>query len=160
MGLTSILGFISLAGWIALLAGAGIAISNAAQNRSARGGITLAIFGLFVGILFFVFSSGLVEIGPTQVAVVFQRIGGNTANKSLTDPLGPGVHVVIPVINEVTIYSTESRTYTMSKVPDEGQHLGDDAISARTSDGQQVDIDLSIQYSVDPSKVNQLHLLW
>jgi regulator of protease activity HflC (stomatin/prohibitin superfamily) len=160
MGLTGILGFISLAGWIALLAGAGLAISNAAQNRSARGGISLAIFGLFVGVLFFVFSSGLVEVGPTQIAVVFQQLGGNAATKSLTDPLGPGVHIVIPIVNQVTIYSTEGRTYTMSKVSDEGQHLGDDAISARTSDGQQVDVDLSIQYAIDPAQVNQLHLLW
>jgi hypothetical protein len=63
MTLNSILGFLSLAGWMAVLAGVGIAVSNAAQNRPTRGGIALASLGLVVGVVFFLASSGLVTVG-------------------------------------------------------------------------------------------------
>lgn len=161
MSITSILGFIALAGWILVVVGAGIAVSNIAQNRPARGGIGLAILGLFIGILFFIASSGLVEVGPSEVAVVFQRIGGNPATNGLWErPLGPGVHIIAPVINEPIIYSTQVQTYTMSKAPIEGQLSRDDAVQARTKDGQQVDIDVSTLFSVDPEKANLVHIKW
>lgn len=161
MSLTSILGFVALAGWIMVLAGAGIAISNAAQNRPTRGGIALAVIGLLIGILFFIASSGLVQVGPTQVAVIFQAIGGNPANNNLWDtPLGPGTHIIVPIINEPIIYDTSSRTYTMSGQPDEGQIRRADAVEGRTRDGQQVDLDISIIYNIDPAEANTLHRRW
>lgn len=143
MTLNSILGFLSLAGWMAVLAGVGIAISNAAQNCSTRGGIALAGVGLIVGITFFLASAGLVTVGPTQVAVVFQAIGGDPAEGNLwKTPLGPGVHIILPIINEPILYSTAVQTYTMSRVVDEGQLRRADAVEARTRDGQQVLIDV------------------
>ncbi|MEP7285772.1 MAG: prohibitin family protein [Chloroflexota bacterium] len=159
MNLSSILGFVSLAGWLMVIGGAGIAITNAAQNRSGRPGILLAIVGLFVGILFFVASTGLITVGAAEVAVVFQSVGGDPANGSLIPvPLGPGVHIIVPVINEPFIYSTEVRNYTMSKTANEGGKSGDDSVAVRTQDGQQVYIDVSILYRVDPTKANLVHL--
>src|SRR5262249_38114436 len=49
-------------------------------------------------------------------------------------------------------------TYTMSKTPTEGQVQGDDAVTVLTNDGQTVDIDISVQYQVDSTKANTLHL--
>src|SRR5258708_493160 len=129
MTLSSILGFVSLAGWLMLIAGAGIAITNISQNRSGRPGILLAAAGLVVGLLFFVASTGLVEVGATEVAVVFQSVGGNPATNGLwPNPLQPGVHIIVPIINQPYIYSTEIQTYTMSKTPSEGQIAGDDSV--------------------------------
>lgn len=159
MNLTSILGLLSLAGWALLLAGAGLAITNMAQNRPARGGILLAIMGLIVGVVFFIASSGLVQVGATQVAVVFQAIGGNPDNNNLwARPLGPGVHIIVPIVNEPFIYSTEVRNYTMSKSTRDGNLSGDDSVQARTRDGQQVDIDISVLYSIDPALANIVHI--
>src|SRR5258707_15158520 len=159
MTLNSILGFVSLVGWLMVIGGAGIAISNVAQNRSGRPGILLALVGLVVGILFFIASTGLVTVGATEVAVVFQSVGGDAATNSLWPvPLGPGVHIIVPVINEPYIYSTEVRNYTMSKTSNEGAKGGDDSVAVRTSDGQQVYIDVSILYRIDPDKANLIHL--
>src|SRR5262249_27877070 len=159
MNLSSILGFISLAGWIAVIAGAGLAISNAAQRHSPQPGIALAVVGLVVGILFFIASTGLVTVGATEVAVVFQSVGGDPATNNLWPvPLNPGVHIIVPVINEPYIYSTEVRNYTMSKTSNEGSKTGDDSVAVRTSDGQQVYIDVSILYRIDPEKANLIHL--
>lgn len=159
MNLTSILGLLSLAGWALLLAGAGLAITNMAQNRPARGGLVLAVLGLIVGVVFFIASSGLVQVGATQVAVVFQAIGGNPDNNNLWErPLGPGVHIIVPIVNEPILYSTEVRNYTMSKSSRDGNLSGDDSVQARTRDGQQVDIDISVLYSIDPTLANIVHI--
>lgn len=161
MSISSLLGFLSLAGWVMVIAGAGIAISNATQNRNARPGVLLALIGLLIGIVFFAASSGLVEVGPTEVAVVFQSIGGNPATNSLwPTPLGPGVHIIVPIINQPFIYSTERRTYTMSKTTNEGAKSGDDSIATRTQDGQQVYVDISVSYNIDAGKANLVHIRW
>jgi regulator of protease activity HflC (stomatin/prohibitin superfamily) len=161
MSISSILGFISLAGWLIVVAGVALAITNAAQQRSTRGGIMLAGIGLLIGILFFVASSGVVVVGATQVAVVFQAIGGGDEAGSLwPNPLGPGVHIIVPIINEPVIYSTEVRSYSMSSAPDEGQLRRTDAVEARTADGQQVSLDVSVLYSIDPTLANTVHLRW
>ncbi len=159
MNLSSLLGFLSLAGWVLVVAGAGLAISNASQNRKARPGIMLALVGLAIGVVFFLISSGLVLIGPTEVAVVFQSVGGDPGQNSLwPTPLGPGVHIIVPIINEPIIYSTEVRNYTMSKTANEGQKGGDDSVAVRTKDGQQVYIDVSVLYGIDPVKANLIHI--
>jgi regulator of protease activity HflC (stomatin/prohibitin superfamily) len=159
MGLNSILLFLALLGALMVIGGIGIAVSNAAQNRPAQPGIVLALIGLVVGLVFFIAGTGVVTVDATEVAVVFQSIGGDPANGSLwASPLGPGVHIITPFINTPTIYSTVNQTYTMSKTPSEGQVQGDDAVTVLTSDGQTVQLDVSVIYRVDPTKVNTLHL--
>jgi regulator of protease activity HflC (stomatin/prohibitin superfamily) len=65
--------------------------------------------------------------------------------------------VLLPLIWQATIYDVKTMTYTMSGTPHEGPVQGDDAIKSLTSDGLQVEVDLSIQFHVDPEKVAQLH---
>jgi len=42
----------------------------------------------------------------------------------------------------------------------EGDMQGDDSIRARTRDGQEVNIDASVIYSIDPNKIIQMHIEW
>ncbi len=48
----------------------------------------------------------------------------------------------------------------MSSVADEGQAAGDDSIQVRTKDGQQVYIDASVIYAIDPLKTIDLYRTW
>jgi regulator of protease activity HflC (stomatin/prohibitin superfamily) len=48
----------------------------------------------------------------------------------------------------------------MSATPNEGQIQGDDSIRARTKDGQEIILDASVIYQIDPEKVVQLHIIW
>jgi regulator of protease activity HflC (stomatin/prohibitin superfamily) len=48
----------------------------------------------------------------------------------------------------------------MSVATAEGQIQGDDSIRARTRDGQEVNVDASVIYSIDPNKVIQMHIEW
>jgi prohibitin 2 len=75
-------------------------------------------------------------------------------------PLGPGLHVIIPGIQEVTIYSTTQQEYTMSGQVSEGAVRGDDAVTALTKDGQQVKLDLTVIYRIDPANANTVHTRW
>lgn len=161
MSISALLGFLSLAGWIMVVAGGAIAINNASRNNSIRPGVLLALAGIIIGVLFFMFSSGVVQVSPDEVAVVFKQVGGDPAQNSLDpNPLGPGVHIIIPVINVPTIYSTRIQTYTMSKTANEGTVSGDDSVQTRTKDGQQVYIDVSVLYRVNPPDANLIHIKW
>lgn len=74
--------------------------------------------------------------------------------------IGPGLHLIIPFIESVQKYSIARQTYTMSSTTSEGAVQGDDSIQARTKDGQQVYIDASVIYAVDPTQLIPLHITW
>ena len=155
MGISGALGFIALAGWVAVVAGIGLAITAASQNRSPRSGVTLAVVGVIVGILFGVVSQGVIIVQPQEVAVVFDTISGK-----LLEPRGPGISIVVPVIQQATIYSVAQREYTMSGSSNEGALQGNDAVVARTADGQEVRIDATIIYNIDTENANLIHQRW
>ncbi len=110
---------------------------------------TILGFVALVGVLMLIGGAGLAISNAAQ---------GHHSNRLWTEPLQPGVHIVIPVINTVFPYSTEIHTYTMSRTQNEGAVSGDDSIAVRTSDGQQVYADVTVLYKVDPAKVNTVHL--
>lgn len=151
MGIGGIFGAVSLLGFLMFLGGIGLAVAGASQGRSARGGVLLAVIGLIAGVLFSVIGQGILIIEPTQVAVVV-----NTVNGELDpNPRTGGTHVIVPVVQQPYIYPISQQSVTM----DEGAG-GEEAIVARTSDGQEVRLDVSVIYSIDPENVNLLHRSW
>jgi regulator of protease activity HflC (stomatin/prohibitin superfamily) len=131
-------------------------IQAVSRNDSARSGVLVTIVGVLIAVVFFVAGSGVVEIQATEVGVVFNVLGGKLSDT----PLGPGLHIVIPGLQEVTIYSTSQQEYTMSGAVNEGAVRGDDAVVALTQDGQQVMIDITIIYRIDPANANIVHRKW
>jgi regulator of protease activity HflC (stomatin/prohibitin superfamily) len=161
MSITSILGFFALLGVLLFVGGIALAINNASNRRRPTPGVIIAILGLLLAIVFYIGGAGVVQVNANEVAVVYQPFGGDPNEGRLTkEPLGPGVHIIVPGLNVPTIYSTRLDTYTMSGVSTEGKITGDDAIKGRTKDGQQVDLDVSIVYGVSAKNVNLLHLKW
>jgi len=87
--------------------------------------------------------------------------GGNLSSTGYREQaLQPGLRWIIPYFENVVTYKISKQTYTMSIAPAEGQIQGDDSVAARTADGQQVLLDASVIYSIDPAKVVQLHIQW
>ena len=155
-GISAILSVVSLAGFLALLIGVGLVVLSASQGRQVRSGILLAAVGLVVGLVFSVISQGILIVQPGEVAVVFNTLSGD-----LEEPRQPGTHVIVPVVNTYTIYPTVQQNYTMSGTVGEGQRqAADDAVRARTEDGQEIQMDVSILYGVSPAEVNTLHARW
>jgi regulator of protease activity HflC (stomatin/prohibitin superfamily) len=156
MGISSILGALSLLGFLLFLGGIATVVLSASQNRPVRSGVLLAVVGIIVGILFSVVSQGILIVQPTEVAVIF-----NTLNGDLEDPpRTAGTHIVVPVLQTVTIYPISQQEYTMSGTSNEGARAGNDAVAARTVDGQEVSLDITVLYAIDPVKANIVHRRW
>jgi regulator of protease activity HflC (stomatin/prohibitin superfamily) len=133
-----------------------LAVGRASQGRPMKGvgPFVIALFALSL-VVFFV-SMGLVFIEPDQRGVIISPYDpkGYRANA-----LNPGLHWIIPG-ERVARYSISRQTYTMSSAVNEGSVKGDDSIRARTKDGQEVLIDASVIYQIDPVQVVNLHIIW
>jgi prohibitin 2 len=154
-GISGLLGAIALLGFLGFLGGIGLIVVSASQGRPVRGGLLLAVAGIIIGLLFSVISQGILIVEPTQVAVIV-----NTLSGTLETPRGAGTSVVVPVVQQYYMYPINQQTYTMSGSDNEGQVRGNDAVSARTVDGQEVALDISVIYGVNPENVNDLHRRW
>ena len=129
-------------------------VGNAGINRNASR-IFLIIFVLVV--LIGLVSSTIIFVPPDQVGVVVSRI---TSGGYRPEPLQSGLHFVVPLLENVVKYSKAKQTYTMSAAIEEGQRAGDDSIRARTKDGQEVFVDASVIYAINPANVVNLHITW
>lgn len=156
MGISSLFSLLSVVGFVILVVGVAGAVMAMSQNRKARMGWLLAIVGAVVGVVFSIISQGVIVLQPAEVGVVFNSLGGGLSPQPLTS----GTHLVVPVVQTTTIYSSAQQQYTMSGNTNEGARTGDDAVRARTADGQEVALDITVIYAVDAANVNTLHTRW
>jgi regulator of protease activity HflC (stomatin/prohibitin superfamily) len=148
----------SLAGFAWLIAiGLGVlALVRAGRNQSAKGIGSTVVIVLVLAAIFTTLGAGLVYVESNERGVVKTVRAGGVRPEALE----PGLHWILPIVEQVITYSISNQTYTMSGVVLEGQVQGDDSIRARTKDGQEVIIDASVIYQIDPSKVVPLHIVW
>lgn len=102
-------------------------------------------------------NTSLVFIQPQEVGVV---VSLTSPNGYRPRPLRSGLHWIVPLAEEVHIFPIYWQTYTMSAKPIEGAQRGDDSISARTSDGQEVIIDCTIIFQIDPEEAPRIYIEW
>jgi regulator of protease activity HflC (stomatin/prohibitin superfamily) len=126
-------------------------------NNQGRGTGRLFLILAIVAAAAILLASTFVFIPPQTSGVVISLLAPGGYRKQ---PMQSGLHLLIPFAEHVEKYSVSRQTYTMSSAESEGQIIGDDSIRARTKDGQEVFVDASIIYSIDPSKVVQLHINW
>ncbi len=146
-------------GGILLMVAVGLvvmAVGRASQGHPMKGIGRLVIALVAVSLIILFVSLGLVFIEPDQRGVIISPYDPKGYRASA---LGPGLHWIIPG-ERVALYSIKRQTYTMSAVATEGTVAGDDSIRARTKDGQEVLIDASVIYQIDPNQVVNLHIIW
>jgi regulator of protease activity HflC (stomatin/prohibitin superfamily) len=102
-------------------------------------------------------SMAIVFVEPTQVAVIVSVVSPGGIRPQ---PLTSGLHWIIPVLEREEIYPVVWQTYTMAGKPNEGAKAGDDSIRARTSDGQEVRLDCSVIFRINPNRAVVLHADW
>jgi regulator of protease activity HflC (stomatin/prohibitin superfamily) len=142
--------------WLGVIGLGVVALARASRNQGARGIGTTVVIVLVAALLLTVLGSGLVYVESTERGVVKTISAGGIRQEAL----GPGLHWIIPIVETVVPYSISNQSYTMSAAVSEGQVQGDDSIRARTKDGQEVILDASVIYRIDPLKVVQLHIVW
>lgn len=156
----NISGSLTLLAWVLLIALASYVAWVLAERRRRRPrkiSMTIALILLAGALVAMSLSSGLVFIEPEERGVVISALSSQGYRR---DVLSPGLHWIVPYAERVQRYSIAQRTYTMSAVPAEGEVEGDDSVRARTNDGQEVLMDASVIFGVDPAQVATVHILW
>lgn len=102
-------------------------------------------------------SASMVFIDPREVGVVVSLLAPNGVRER---PIKAGLHLKVPLFEEVVRYPIIVQSYTMSGRAYEGEELGDDAIRARTADGQLVIIDVTALFRVLSDMAVDLHISW
>ncbi len=101
----------------------------------------------------FLLSGSIIKVDAGERAVIFNIFGG--IEKRV---LGEGIHIVIPIIQKTTIYDIKQATYSFTS-EDQNQRgkVAGTEIHSLTSDGQRVDVELTIRARPIPSELWQLH---
>ena len=143
--------------WLVVVGLIILAVIRASRGQKVRAISTTILAAAIVAILMTTVSAGLVFVQPEERGVVISALSPTGYREQA---LQPGLRWIIPYFENVVTYKISRQTYTMSIAPTEGQIQGDDSVAARTADGQEVLMDASVIYSIDPDKVVQLHIQW
>ncbi len=142
--------------WVAVIGLIILIVTRASRGRSTKNLTTIVVVLAVVAILLSLVSAGLVFVQPEERAVVISALADGVRQ----DALQPGLNWIVPFFETAKPYPISRQTYTMSIAPNEGQLQGDDSITARTLDGQEVLIDASVIFAIDPSQVVKVHIDW
>ncbi|HDN05338.1 MAG TPA: prohibitin family protein [Chloroflexi bacterium] len=157
MQITILISALAAFSWLVVVGFLALAVLRARQGKKTRGSVTGIIVAVIAGLLLSTVSAGLVFVQPQERGVVISALAEGGYRK---DILQPGLRWVIPYAENVKTYPISKSTYTMSIAQLEGEIQGDDSIAARTADGQEVYIDASIIFSLNPTEVLNVHIVW
>jgi len=157
MNISSLLQGVASFAWIGLIGVIAAMFIRTSRNQPSKGLGTAAIVLLVLAILLTSVGAGLVFVEPDDLAVVVTVLGGDGIRP---EPLTSGLHWIVPFAERVERFSILNQTYTMSSATDELAGSADDAIQVRTKDGQQVYIDASVIYAIDPLRAVDLYRTW
>jgi len=157
MNVASVVQAFAAFAWIALIGLIVLVVFRASRSKNTKGLITTLVVVLVVALVLSTVSAGLVFIRPEERGVVISAIQPNGYR---SQPLTPGLRWIVPFFESVVVYPISRQTYTMSIAPSEGAIQGDDSITARTSDGQEIFVDASVIYAINPNDVVQVHIDW
>ncbi len=157
MNIAEFFGLLSAVAWMAFMGTLVVIGLRAGKNQPVKG-LSVVLLVLFVSAsLLSVVSAGIVFIQPEERGVVISAV---QAKGYREEALEPGLRWIIPFFENVVTYPISKQTYTMSIAADEGQQFGDDSVAARTADGQQIYLDASVIYSIDPARIVDVHIAW
>lgn len=157
MNIASVLQGLATFSWLLVVGIIVLAVIRASRAKPLKGAVWLVIATVIFSLVLTTVSAGLVFLQADQYGIVISALQPTGYR---TQPFGPGLHWVVPFLENVQPYSIAKQTYTMATSTGEGQVTGDDSIQARTKDGQQVFLDASVIYSIDPAHLVDLHITW
>jgi regulator of protease activity HflC (stomatin/prohibitin superfamily) len=157
MNIASVLQGLATVSWLFVLGIIVLAVLRASRGKPLKNATTIVILVVVFAVVLTTVSAGLVFIQADQRGVVISAVAPKGYREQV---LQPGLRWVIPFAENVKTYSISRQTYTMSVASAEGQVQGDDSIRARTRDGQEVNVDASVIYAMDPNKIILMHIEW
>lgn len=157
MNVASFIQVIAGVAWLLFLGSLALLVFRASRRSPVKGMITLVAVLLVASLALSTASAGIVFIPPQERGVVISAVAPKGYRE---EPLQPGLRWIVPFFESVVTYPISSLTYTMSIAASEGQIQGDDSIAARTSDGQEIYVDASVIYAINPGDVVKVHIIW
>jgi regulator of protease activity HflC (stomatin/prohibitin superfamily) len=157
MNVASFIQVIAGAAWLLFVGSLALLVFRASRRSPVKGVITLVAVLLVAALALSTVSSGIVFIPPQERGVVISAVAPKGYRE---EALQPGLRWIVPFFESVVTYPISSQTYTMSIATSEGQLQGDDSIAARTSDGQEIYVDASVIYAINPGDVVKVHIIW
>ncbi len=157
MNVASIVKLLAGVTWVAFFGMIAIVTLRASRSKNVKSAATIMLLVLVGAVVLSTVAAGLVFVQPEERGVVISALQ-STGYRA--QPLQPGLRWIIPFFESVVRYPISRQTYTMSIAPSEGTIQGDDSIAARTADGQEIFVDASVIYAIDPAKVVQVHIDW
>jgi regulator of protease activity HflC (stomatin/prohibitin superfamily) len=118
--------------------------------------LSLLLAAVVAVVLLVVVFSAWRSIRPGYVGIVFDKANHNVT----TGALDPGWAFINPFTQAIQEYPVTIRTYQMVQNSDEGAVQGDDSIKIQSDEGQQINLDVVIQYQVEKEKASQLYVDW
>lgn len=162
LNLDSLLNLIAVGAWILFLVYVAVLFVRGVVREGLEPAIrsigsSRVIIPLVLAVLVTALSAAVVFIDPTRVAVVISLLSPDGVRPQ---PLRAGFHLIAPLLETDVEYPIAWQTYTMSGSAGEAGNRGNDSIRARTSDGQEVRIDTSLIFRLNPEQVVTLHIDW
>lgn len=106
---------------------------------------------LAIGLLFFIFSFGWIDVRPTQVAVEINKVAGKISEM----PKGVGYHFFNRWVTDMVIYNVNARAFPSDTTGSEESKKYN--LELKTNDGQNVSVDLTVIYALKGNEVPLLH---
>ena len=108
-----------------------------------------------LGLLILVFSAWR-SVNPGYVGVVFDKVN----HRVTTGVLEPGWAIINPFTQSIQEYPVTIQNYAMVQKGAEGTVSGDDSVKVQSSEGQQLNLDVVIQYQVKKEEAATLYQDW
>ncbi len=121
----------------------------------ARLGTILIVFVIAVALLGLI-GSAWRNVQPGYVGIVFDKANHNVTAGALE----PGWAFINPFTQAIQEYPVTIQTYSMVQKSGEGSTQGDDSIKIQSNEGQQLNLDVVIQYQVKREEAGQLYQDW
>jgi regulator of protease activity HflC (stomatin/prohibitin superfamily) len=157
MNITIVISLIAGLSWIVVVGLLAVTVVRASRRQSTKGTVTGFVVAAVVALILTTVSKGLVFVQPQERGVVISAFAPKGYREQA---LQPGLRWILPYAESVVYYPISKQTYTMSIAHTEGQIQGDDSIAARTSDGQEIFVDASVIFGINPQEVIDLHITW
>lgn len=134
--------------------------ANIGRSRM-RGRSVVGLFTLGIAALVALIALGLVfaswrTIEPGYVGIIFDKVSRNVSARALD----PGWQFINPFTQSIQQYPVTIQTYSMVLAGGEGSSQSDDSIKVQSSEGQQVNLDVVIQYQVVKEEAGELFQDW
>lgn len=135
--------------------------ANVKAARPPRGRRIVGVFTLGIAALIALVALGLImaswrTIEPGYVGIIFDKVSRQVSARSLD----PGWQFINPFTQSIQQYPVTIQTYSMVLAQGEGSARSDDSIKVQSIEGQQVNLDVVIQYQVIKEQAGQLFQDW